>query len=130
MPDQPLGSGLFRRPGLRQIYSARVLCPLLLPLTQSFHKQVAISIVPENIASLNAPADDVMQGARRIYSGFSWHRFLLPQTNQKRNAQFQPSPHFLHCYSVIKFWGNSYRPCELPMIRRQGHKAKKEIINH
>jgi len=26
---------------------------------------------PENIAPLNAPADDVMQGTRRIYFGLS-----------------------------------------------------------
>jgi hypothetical protein len=37
--------------------------------TQPFYNPVSIRIIPENSASLDAPADDVMQGDRRIYSG-------------------------------------------------------------
>ena len=34
----------------------------------------------------------MMQGTWRIYSGLMWHAILLPQTNDKRNAQSQPRP--------------------------------------
>jgi hypothetical protein len=44
--------------------------------TQPFYNPVSIRIVPENSASLDAPADDVMQGTWRIYSGLTWHEFF------------------------------------------------------
>jgi hypothetical protein len=33
---------------------------------------------PYNIVSRMPLAEDVMQGARRIYSGLTWHKRLLP----------------------------------------------------
>jgi hypothetical protein len=47
-----------------------------------------IRVVPENIPSLDTPANNVMQGARRIYSRLTWHGHVtsLPQINEKRNA--------------------------------------------
>jgi len=45
-------------------------------LTQPFYKLVSIHIVPENSASTDAPANDVMLGTWRIYSGLTWHEFF------------------------------------------------------
>jgi len=70
---------------------------LLQNRTESFQKPVSIGIVFKNVSSLDTSAYDMMQGTRRIYSGLTWHVTSLPQTNEKRNAQFQHRPYLSLC---------------------------------
>ena len=53
---------------------------------ESFQKPVSIGIILKNVTSLNTPAYNMMQGARGIYSGLTWHVISLPQINEIRNV--------------------------------------------
>jgi hypothetical protein len=59
---------------------------LLQNRSEFFKKPVSIGIVFKNVSPLDAPAYDMMQGTRGIYSGLTWHVSSLPQINEKRNA--------------------------------------------
>jgi len=54
--------------------------------TQSFYNPVSIRIVSENSAPIDAPADDVMQGTQRIYSGLTWYKFFNINKKEARNV--------------------------------------------
>jgi hypothetical protein len=44
-------------------------------ISQPSNKIIAVFVIPENLFPLNAPTNDVVQGAWRVYSCFSRHNY-------------------------------------------------------
>jgi hypothetical protein len=45
--------------------------------SQPFQKIVPVIVIVKYLSALYAPDNNVMQGAGRVYAGFSWHDLLI-----------------------------------------------------
>jgi hypothetical protein len=47
------------------------------PKSPPFQKIVPVIVIVKYLSALYAPDNNVMQGAGRVYAGFSWHDLLI-----------------------------------------------------
>jgi hypothetical protein len=46
-------------------------------ITQTIQEILPIKVIPEYFPALDAPDDDVVKSACRVYSCFPWHEYFL-----------------------------------------------------
>ena len=61
-------------------------------LFQAFKKVLLVGIVSKDFSTLDSPDDDVMEGARGIYAGASWHAARLSYPCRKGKSKFHGRP--------------------------------------
>jgi hypothetical protein len=61
---------------------------------QALDEIIAIIVIKKKLPPFYPPADDMVQGAGRIDSCFSWHFDYISSPNGYGNAYFHPRPHF------------------------------------
>jgi hypothetical protein len=86
--QQQVGVVAHQRPGI-----AGCLAPQQ-QIGQALQKILPIAVIQKNIGSLDAPDDQMVQGAGRIYARLPWHGPLLPELRQYVNNE-TTSPYFL-----------------------------------
>lgn len=60
----------------------------MLKKLKELNKVFLISIILENISSLNSPTYDVMQGSGCVYAGLAGDNFHISQTQKKERYNF------------------------------------------